>query len=1600
MLNLSSALSLVFGLNQLVSITDLFCFMFRETCFFSFARQCSLSTFPHRFHFLPNGGSASNVVDRMFLSNGIGSPYPPISSILVVPGPACLSLSTFKGHAFSIATVGSSATFTVTAIDSFGNIASSGGESFSASGLKLDDSILPSGFSTKMSHLGSGTYSFAFASPSQGAHSLVVLLGSSSMMFNVFIHSGAPCASKCVAVGYGLTLATAGHMASFSVWSRDSYGNYRTTADTHFALYVIGPNSERKNVAWTMPLNQFNSPFVPIAVASYRTTHSGQFATHVMLAGDNGLTAKYFSDSMCNGNALLVQTDSNINFDWGSGSPSDGLPNDMCVTWSGFVKPDYAATYTFRVGISAIDERVQLWVDNARIIDSWFTAPASTHVSGTIYLRSNALYDIQLRYRDITGTASVHLQYDRLTAGFTYVPSSRLFAEATSIQGSPFSSTVFPAMTCGTLSILNGDGLSLATAGVKASFTITARDHLGNVVSNVNDMFAARVRFGVIGTVRDAVATVTASGINGVYHVAYTPNRKGTALSGYNDLVVSLAVSSGLLATYYSSNFASPIGVGAAAMTGGVPHSSVTGAYSARYRGFFRPSAAGASSISVTVPAQMSQFSMYLDGFLVASASGNTSPLTFSVANGLYDVEITVQSSANTASASLMFGGSAIGSRLLQRHDVVGKIWDAQGLYATFYNSATAGTSPLYTSAGHNLDWSYSSQSPKYFNFIPVTFTSNTIRWQGFFKPTSRGLYTFYVQNSAGSGSIVLDNQAAVAFSTTEVQATVFISIANYYYDITVELTTTSSASSAVQLFWSNDGLTFTHVGEASDHSVPKQIIPVSSLFGFRTTTVINRNDQHLYYDSGSLPGCGGTSSGSSGGIVGALRWYQCRGAGSYNNGPVGGTGVTGGSAAALKLLVHGGLPCGTTSSITTAISRATAGMATSFNIRLNDAYGNVLDSVNSAVYIAALPQSALTPPAVGAVIPSATGVSHADPGGRYTATYTLTQSGNYWVTAAVVDQAVGGLTATVTDLSGSVLHSRVDPSFSCCESWPLSWKDNMLKVKWSGFIRMNDPSSNVYTFHLRAAEGGTKLYISSKLVINCASSSAPCSAASSLVLSMNAVYDVTLEHSALSSNPYVSISYSSATRVGALFDPRQMYAYSANVGNGLQEVVCDPDSYNSGLQSFLHHPHRVITAGIASTFTIESRDKFGNLRLQSGALPDCSSAASTATACVFRAYIVPESPSSNNRPVRGTVTVQSANSFFNVAYTVTVAGMHTVSAASYVNWVPYGIAATYYNGHDFSSPATSVYPLAAAPSWSLTGSAVPAGSGLTADGMFSVRLAGAFFAASAGLYTAYTTHSERLRVFIDFVAVIDQRSYSGASQVSSGTLSLAANTFHEFVVEMASDAAADSSFAFEIRNPTPTALSLTASNVFFESVPVGSPVTITVVPNVPCGAVSILTGDGLSLATSGVVLSFSITCRDGYSNLRLNGGDIVVARAVPAVASSGGYIRSFLFSALPYQHNQFNGFTTFSGGASCPNCVPQMLNVADMKSGLYIATGTAQKTGWYKMTASVARSGGLTATYAPPLPPPPIPPPPRSRFPPRASLFISVPVFEQTLYA
>ena len=66
------------------------------------------------------------------------------------------------------------------------------------------------------------------------------------------------------------------------------------------------------------------------------------------------------------------------------------------IRWTGFIQPDFAATYTLKLSTSDIDERVKMWVDNALIVDQW-SSLSSTQGSATWgFAISNSFYDIRL----------------------------------------------------------------------------------------------------------------------------------------------------------------------------------------------------------------------------------------------------------------------------------------------------------------------------------------------------------------------------------------------------------------------------------------------------------------------------------------------------------------------------------------------------------------------------------------------------------------------------------------------------------------------------------------------------------------------------------------------------------------------------------------------------------------------------------------------------------------------------------------------------------------------------------------------------------------------------------------------------------------------------------------------------------------------------------------------------------------------------------------------------------------------------------------------------------------------------------------------------
>jgi hypothetical protein len=396
------------------------------------------------------------------------------------------------------------------------------------------------------------------------------------------------------------------------------------------------------------------------------------------------------------------------------------------VKWSGYVKPDYAGVYTFSTTIAGTDDRIRLWVDDQYIVNLWGTvAPASVSNTATIKLSSNTLYDIKLDYKDTSASAAVALYWIRNNLAAVIVPSDRLIGYTAHVAGSPFTSTVFPALTCGSLSTATGQGVSLATAGIPASFTIVAVDHLGNRATSSTDVFTVRARYATT-TDSDVVGTVLALG-NGLYAASYTPvmkrnNQTVTNNKQWHDVIASLAVPGSLIATYYHASAPTvPVATATAALTSSATPPGVTQAYNARYLGFIQPPyATWTFSVSTAAGTTVS----YINGKQLLSGVGATT-IVGTAANSLYDIEISVASATSSTSpvVAILLDGSqlnlvAASGRVFQRQDLSFKVFDSSGLQATFYNTGAFNT-PSTHALVSNIDWSYATNSAKY---VPHAF--------------------------------------------------------------------------------------------------------------------------------------------------------------------------------------------------------------------------------------------------------------------------------------------------------------------------------------------------------------------------------------------------------------------------------------------------------------------------------------------------------------------------------------------------------------------------------------------------------------------------------------------------------------------------------------------------------------------------------------------------------------------------------------------------------------------------------------------------------------------------------------------------------------
>eukprot|EP00961_Rhodomonas_salina_P031434 423355-Rhodomonas_salina.2 len=235
----------------------------------------------------------------------------------------------------------------------------------------------------------------------------------------------------CTAAGKGLTAATAGSEASFTIVSRDQYANLRELDEDSYIVHVQGPTF----FASPQPRASFSSP------GTYSISHlpseSGDYSITVQRASAGGLKSAWFNNMWLMGEPADEGIDEQVDYDWGTGfvSPNPTQTKTgsdyVSVRWSGFFKPEITETYTF---IVHYNDGARLIIDGEKLVDDW-EGTLGPEAHATFAAQTEKMHTFVLEYREVKASAECRLFYRSASVLQSVVPSSRLYHSPLPIFG-------------------------------------------------------------------------------------------------------------------------------------------------------------------------------------------------------------------------------------------------------------------------------------------------------------------------------------------------------------------------------------------------------------------------------------------------------------------------------------------------------------------------------------------------------------------------------------------------------------------------------------------------------------------------------------------------------------------------------------------------------------------------------------------------------------------------------------------------------------------------------------------------------------------------------------------------------------------------------------------------------------------------------------------------------------------------------------------------------------------------------------------------------------------------------------------------------------
>lgn len=174
---------------------------------------------------------------------------------------------------------------------------------------------------------------------------------------------------------------------------------------------------------------------VPIATAT-RPPRPTRAATSSGESGDSAGTStptavptsstwqgNFYANTTLSGSSVLQRSDSSINFNWGTSSPSAEVPSDnFSATWTRTLDFELG---TYRFSATA-DDGVRVYVDGSLVIDEWHDATSNTYRADVNMTAGS--HTIKVDYYEGTGDAKINVFWSKTTSSTSSTWSAEYFS--------------------------------------------------------------------------------------------------------------------------------------------------------------------------------------------------------------------------------------------------------------------------------------------------------------------------------------------------------------------------------------------------------------------------------------------------------------------------------------------------------------------------------------------------------------------------------------------------------------------------------------------------------------------------------------------------------------------------------------------------------------------------------------------------------------------------------------------------------------------------------------------------------------------------------------------------------------------------------------------------------------------------------------------------------------------------------------------------------------------------------------------------------------------------------------------------------------------